>query len=327
MSTGGADEPEAPRLRASTIEGLLAERPSGWPLGALAERLSPHFDVGDVLVVLRARSDLFFQSDGRWLSRQHSLLQLPRRLPWTFSQGVTPPVWGRFHNPEGAARGWSRFRDDVCEVLFDPSTKHVTLECSTKGQRFVLHIDHTIIFDRATWVIWTVTSDESVLSRLDEAGLFLWNPLDGRALVDFESRRPRHQSSVVPTLASWCLYSPLDSAEVISWLILERFNVLSPKWVTRRVEREEISHADRLAFSRARRVYENGGRGPSDYHCLKCGNMLTDPNSIALGYGPECARRLGTAMIRALYRGREGVLRAGAVPLPDVRRRFAECTS
>lgn len=102
----------APNLRASTVELALAERPSGLTLKALTERLGEPFDMGDVLSVLRRRSDFFVEWDGRWLSRAASLRQDPRRLNWNVQTEPLPPEWRRFHNPLGAAAGWEDFAGD-----------------------------------------------------------------------------------------------------------------------------------------------------------------------------------------------------------------------
>jgi len=37
-----------------------------------------------------------------------------------------------------------------------------------------------------------------------------------------------------------------------------------------------------------------------DPRCQKCGQLLSNPDSVALGYGPDCARDLGLTVADAL---------------------------
>lgn len=120
----GGREPAA-EFRTTTVERALAEQPSGLTLHALVQRLAPHFDVGDVLVVLRRRPDVFLQWDGRWLSRAASLDQPPRRLRCDFDYEAIPSEWQVFANPWGAANGWRTYHHQLQENAFDPQTAHI----------------------------------------------------------------------------------------------------------------------------------------------------------------------------------------------------------
>ncbi len=310
-------------LRASTVESAMAERASGWKLSALTERLGPPFDLGDVLVVLRRRSDLFLEWNGHWLSRAASLNQEPRRMRWVFDDQSTPPVWSRFHKPSAAAAGWSLFRDGIVETAFDPATAHLELLCDDGALAGVrLHVDHTVLHNRATWVLWCVTRDREILELLAAAGFFLWEPKDPQALVDVRHRVPQVSEQPGLTLASWCLSSPLDLADSLCWLVVDRSVVMSSRSIGKRVERVPFASDQQRAFRAAKGVWERRARGLTVAYCGKCGNPLSDPNSVVLGYGPECAQRLGLGLLRSLARGNDGVLFVGSVPLDVVRRRM-----
>lgn len=152
----GGREPAA-EFRTTTVERALAEQPSGLTLHALVQRLAPHFDVGDVLVVLRRRPDVFLQWDGRWLSRAASLDQPPRRLRCDFDYEAIPSEWQVFANPWGAANGWRTYHHQLQENAFDPQTAHIKV-VPERGpfSGLGLHVDHTILLGRAAWVIWCV---------------------------------------------------------------------------------------------------------------------------------------------------------------------------
>lgn len=310
-------------LRASILEQALAERPGGWKLGDLAKRLGPEFDLGDILVGLRRRSDLFIEWDGRWLSRAASLDQDPRRVPWNVWGDDIPDVWRRFHNPVGAAAGWALFHSRLQEAASNPATVHIEMSFEagdSPGSR--IHVDHTVVLGRTTWVLWSATNEADALERLADAGMFLWHPGDPLALVDARHRLPSVNRPSPPTLAAWCLPSPLDVADTLTWLALTRLHVFNPRRIKRNVERVEVTPVELRAFSRARGAWEGLGRGIAPAHCKGCGRPLHDANSIALGYGPVCAGQRGYGAVQELNKVRDEVVFTGAVPLADVRRRI-----
>ena len=308
----------------STVERALAERPSGLTLGELAARLGPLFDVGDVLVVLRRRPDLFLKWEGRWLSRAASLDQSARTLRWDFDDEHVPEEWRVFGNPKGAAEGWHTWCQRIQERAFDPQTSHIVLtveEGRHPGLR--LHVDHTVLMGRAAWVLWAVTAAQDFAATLDENGFFLWRQTDVVSMVDVTHRVTLTRDAITePMLATWALRTPLELAQTITYVLLRALNVLSPASVNRQIDSDHLPASDMRAFDVARRLWARRQSGETIAHCLKCGNALSDPNSAALGYGPECAARLGLGVVRALARGKDGVLFMGAKPLAQVRHRM-----
>lgn len=311
-------------LRTSTVERALAERPSGWALGALAQRLGPLFDVGDVLVVLRRRPDLFLKWEGRWLSRAASLDQSPRTLRWDFDKGHVPEEWHVFSNPRGAAKGWRAWCQGIQELAFNPQTSHLALTVGEgRHPELRLHVDHTVLLGRAAWVLWAVTDDRDVAATLNAEGFFLWRQSDVESMVDVTHRITLSTGTLTgPMLATWTLHTPLDLAQSLTHVLVRCLGILSPTAVDQRVESDHLPTSDMRAFDVARRLWARRQAGETIAHCLKCGNALSDPNSAALGYGPECAARLGLGVVRALARGKDGVLFMGAKPLAVVRDRM-----
>lgn len=310
-------------LRTSTVEKALAERPAGLKLSALAERLGPMFDVGDVLIALNRRPDLFLKWDGRWLSRAASLDQSPRQLRWKFTDGQVPEEWRRFHNPSGAAGGWRAYRERIRDRAFDPQTTHIALSVNDghhPGLR--LHVDHTILLGRAAWVLWAVTDDACIATELEASGFFLWNQSDPRAMIDVTHRVRADRPLLGPLLTTWALRTPLELADSLAFLLVKRLGLLSPKSVHHQVDTVDLPKNDLRAFNVARRLWQRRQAGETISHCLQCGHALSDPNSAALGYGPDCAARLGLGVVRALARGHDGVLLMGALPLTAVRERM-----
>ena len=293
-------------------------------LGELAKRLGPPFDVGDVLVVLRRRPDLFLKWDGRWLSRAASLDQSARTLRWEFDDEHVPEEWRAFRNPTGAAKGWRTWCQRMQERAFNPQTSHIFLtveEGHHPGLR--LHVDHTVLMGRAAWVLWAVTADQDVAATLDTAGFFLWRQTDVESMVDVTHRITLGRTAVTgPMLATWVLHTPLDLAQSLTHVLVRSLDLLSPSAVDQRIDSDHLSTSDMKAFNVARRQWARRQAGETIAHCLKCGHALSDPNSAALGYGPDCAARLGLGIVRALARGKDGVLFMGAKPLALVRDRM-----
>lgn len=327
LAYGGVDNDAV--LRTSTVERALAERPSGLTLSALAQRLGPMFDVGDVLVVLRRRPDVFLKWDGLWLSRAASLNQEPRRLRWDFEEGLVPEEWHGFENPSGAASGWRTYCERMQETAFDPRTSHITLTLDPhRHPGLRIHVDHTVLLNRAAWVIWAVIDDSDFAAALNAAGFFLWRQADPDSLVDVTHRVTLDGRPLPgPVLATWTLRTPRELAESLTFVLVRTLGVLSPRSVHQRIDPVRVSDKDMHAFHVARRLWPRRQAGATIAHCQQCGNALTDPNSAALGYGPECAARLSLSVVRALTRGKDGVLFVGAVPLTSVRERMRRETS
>lgn len=322
LAYGGADDGGV--LRTSTVERALAERPSGLTLSALTQRLGPMFDVGDALVVLRRRPDLFLKWDGLWMSRAASLNQEPRRLRWDFEEGSVPEEWRGFGNPSGAASEWRNYCGRMQETAFDPRTSHIMLTLdSGRHPGLRIHVDHTVLLDRAAWVMWTVTDDSEVAAALDAAGFFLWRQADPDSLVDVTHRVTLDGRPLPgPVLATWTLRTPRELAESLTFVLVRSIGVLAPRFIHERIDTVRVSDKDMHAFRVARRLWPRRRAGETIAHCQQCGNALTDPNSAALGYGPECAARLSLSVVRALTRGKDGVLFVGALPLTSVRERM-----
>ncbi|MFC7597495.1 DUF6011 domain-containing protein [Terrabacter sp. GCM10028922] len=147
-------------------------------------------------------------------------------------------------------------------------------------------------------------------------------------MVDVTHRVKLDQGPLLgPVLATWVLRTPLEVADSLTFLLVKRLGLLSPKSVHHQVDTVDLAKNDLRAFHVARRLWQRRQAGETISHCLQCGHALSDPNSAALGYGPDCAARLGLGVVRALARGQDGVLHMGALPLTTVRERMRRETA
>lgn len=304
------------------MELALAERPSGLTVRELTDRLEK-WDMGDVVIALRRRPDLFAKSGERWVHREAALLQEPRRVPWTVPDELEqlPTIWSVFADPRGAAKGWREFCDRMHEIAFDPETAHIALSASGRNCRggLRLHVDHTILFDRPSWLIWAIVRHIHDAGRLEMSGLLFWNPNDPRAVTDathLVSLADRKEEA--PLLATWSLRTPLELAESLTYLLLDALGVLDPRKTHIELDKRNLPPAEEKAMAAVRGVWSRRQLGEVIGHCQLCGRPLSDENSAALGYGPECASRLGLQVVRDLHRGRDAALYHGAVPLAAV---------
>lgn len=75
-------------------------------------------------------------------------------------------------------------------------------------------------------------------------------------------------------------------------MIADALNLIAKTELAARAEREQRELAERRARSEAARQQRIDERMRNEHRCLHCHRVLTDPASIARGYGPECAAKV-----------------------------------
>ena len=161
----------------------------------------------------------------------------------------------------------------------------------------------------------------SALMRAPKVATVLRTP-DALALQDSWRLplQPAAETAGFPTIFVWPRASEREAVAIVKDLLFFRLRVnaqrlrittssCSPRELDRRLR-------DRGDLQRLRSRRSTTNRGRRDFvqrHCDRCGQPLSDPQSVLMGIGPECRRYYSAAVLEALRNPTTAAVRPGSL--------------